>query len=599
MMRHPICLLAAPLLVIARPAAAADCRLGVMADLPVTMEGMRASVPVTIDGKATRLWLDSGAFFSVMPRAKALELGLKIGSAPFGLYMVGIGGSASTDLVTVKKFGIADKALNDVQFLVGGSDAGNGLIGRNLLAIEDTEFDLASGSVKLIRPHDCGAMAIAYWAAGKPFFTAPLDVGENPRNHLFSVVVRINGVAVTADYDTGAPASLISRRAAERAGIALNGPGVVSIGGIVGFGKRAKSGWTVPVESVAIGDETVLKTRLDVIDSPTITGDTGPDMLIGADYLLAHHIYVARSQRRIYFTYSGGKVFRTSSAPPETARNTAAAAPLPADVQRVAPVTDTARPPKTADDFARRGSARLARNAHADAIADLTQAITLAPGTAAYYRDRALAYAASGQRGLARTDIEKAVDLAPGDGGLLRTRAGLRLRDHDRPGALADIEAAARVTAPTSLEAVPLADLFARLDQPARGIAMLGPVIASHQQDGQLADLLNERCWMRAQAGLELDAALDDCNRAVKRASGAAAFLDSRGLVYLRQGKYAAAIADYDAALAIAPRMAWSLYGRGLARIALGQKDAGEADTAAAVAVAPDIAAEAKRHGIG
>src|SRR4051812_24376905 len=85
-------------------AAGAGCKLGVMADLPVTMEGMRASVPVKIDGKETRLWLDSGAFFSIMPRAKAAEFGLKITSAPFGLRLLGVGGESSPGVVTVKKF---------------------------------------------------------------------------------------------------------------------------------------------------------------------------------------------------------------------------------------------------------------------------------------------------------------------------------------------------------------------------------------------------------------------------------------------------------------------------------------------------------------
>ncbi|AOH86151.1 hypothetical protein AWL63_21510 [Sphingomonas panacis] len=587
-----VSLLLAALALPAAPAAAADCKLGVMADLPVTMQNMRVSVPVKINDIETRLWLDSGAFFSVMPKAKAIELGLKIDAAPFGLRLIGIGGDSSPDLVTVRKFGIADRALTDVQFLVGGTDAGNGLIGRNLLALADTEFDLAGGSVKLIQPHDCRNMAIAYWAAGKPFFTAALEQEENPRDRKFRVTVRINGVAIDGEYDSGAPNTLLSRRAAEKAGIALNGPTVTPIRGIGGFGRRSMPGWTVPVESVAIGDETILKTRLDVIDGPITAGNGSPDMLIGADYMLAHHIYVARSQHRIYFTYSGGKAFRSAGAAPVSAASVGA--PLPADIHPVAPVTNTTAP-KTADEFARRASARMAQHAVADAIADLTQAITLAPDTADYYRDRALAYQTSGQRGLARTDIEHVLQLTPTDGALLRIRAILRLREGDRAGALADAEAAARATPATSLDMVPIANLLARFDQPARGIALLGPVIASHQEDSALPRLLNARCWLRAQAGVDLDAALDDCNRALKRAGKLPMFLDSRGLVQLRKGNPAAAIADYDAALEMDPRLAWSLYGRGLAKIALGQKDAGEADKAAAVAIYPGIVEEAKR----
>jgi hypothetical protein len=43
-------------------------------------------------------------------------------------------------------------------------------------------------------------------------------------------------------------------------------------------------------------------------------------MLLGADFLLAHRVLVAHSQRRIYFTYAGGPMFQ-SSRPPETRKD--------------------------------------------------------------------------------------------------------------------------------------------------------------------------------------------------------------------------------------------------------------------------------------
>lgn len=46
--------------------AQAKCEIGMVARLPVTMEGARATVPVEANGKATTFWLDSGAFFSFM-----------------------------------------------------------------------------------------------------------------------------------------------------------------------------------------------------------------------------------------------------------------------------------------------------------------------------------------------------------------------------------------------------------------------------------------------------------------------------------------------------------------------------------------------------
>jgi tetratricopeptide (TPR) repeat protein len=113
-----------------------------------------------------------------------------------------------------------------------------------------------------------------------------------------------------------------------------------------------------------------------------------------------------------------------------------------------------------------------------------------------------------------------------------------------------------------------------------------------------MAGALNSRCWARALGGQELDKALADCNTALKLHPNTADFLDSRGLVYLRQGNYDKAIADYDAALRLAPKTAWSLYGRGLAKSRKGMSAEGQADIAAATALQPKIAERAASFGI-
>ena len=43
-------------------------------------------------------------------------------------------------------------------------------------------------------------------------------------------------------------------------------------------------------------------------------------MLLGSDFFLAHHIYVAYSQDKVYFTYNGGPVFDLNALPPARAR---------------------------------------------------------------------------------------------------------------------------------------------------------------------------------------------------------------------------------------------------------------------------------------
>jgi len=68
--------------------------------------------------------------------------------------------------------------------------------------------------------------------------------------------------------------------------------------------------------------------------------------------------------------------------------------------------------------------------------------------------------------------------------------------------------------------------------------------------------------------------------------------------VYLRLGRPAEDVADYDAALKISPNEAQSLFGRGIAKLRSGDMTGGGADLAAAKAIKPRIAEKFFRYGV-
>lgn len=579
------------------------CHLSTVASLPIQVENMRVKASVEINDHKTDLILDSGAFFSIMSKAEAVELGLKLAPLPPYFRMSGIGGAFGGQLGTADTFTILGHTFKSVKFVVGGSDVGDPIIGRNLLAVGDTEFDLAHGSVRLMKPQDCQKTTLAYWAGTNPFFIAEFEPGDTDGDDRFDIPIKLNGTTtISAALDTGAPTSLITRRAAEKAGVDLNGPNARPTSGIGGFGRNTSRGWIVQLDRLDIGDEGILKPNLMVIDGNMGEGPEAPDMLLGLDYILSHHMYFARGQKRIYFTYGGGTVFlpRNALRPDgtiQTAAQTAAA--LPDGAQRVKAVVESRAEPATAAQFVTRGKFRLTQRDFSGAIADLSKAVELEPAQADHYGDRALAYAQSGKVPLALADLNKAIMIEPNHVASLRFRAGLRFSQKDREGALADAEAAAKLTPPSSLDSLLSATLFEELGQPAKAIPIYDAMIALHKEDSRLPTLLNGRCWARALANVDLDQGRKDCDRAIKLDPANAAYLDSRGLVFFRQKAFARAIADYDQALKLSPKLAWSLYMRGLSKIVLGQKEAGEADQVAAKVLQADIAEEATRRGFG
>ena len=310
-------------------------------------------------------------------------------------------------------------------------------------------------------------------------------------------------------------------------------------------------------------------------------------MLLGADFFLSHHVYVANDQRKLYFTYNGGPVFNLDVAP--TVQG-GAALPTAAGNGAVEPVN--------AADFARRGTAFASRHEYDKAIADLTRAAELAPTDPTYLFERARAYEGNHQPFLAMADLDKSLALKPDDVPALTTRAAFHLAGRDKPHALADLAAADRLAARQADVRLELAELYERADEPESAVGQFDLWIATHPEDSRQATALSQRCFTRAVWNHALDLALADCDAALKRDPKLVAARESRGLVRLRQGDPDAAAADFDAALAAQPKDPWALYGRGLARLKKGQTADGKADLAAAGALRPGLDAEAKAHGL-
>ncbi|MGH3430727.1 MAG: tetratricopeptide repeat protein, partial [Mycobacteriales bacterium] len=279
------------------------------------------------------------------------------------------------------------------------------------------------------------------------------------------------------------------------------------------------------------------------------------------------------------------------SAGARASASSAAPAPPPVADQRLDGPTDAA-------DFSRRALASAARHDFASAIADLDHACDLAPGVAAYHYQRGFLHWQNKEPDRALADFDKAIDVNPDEVDSHVMRASIRLWRHDSAGAAEDLASADRA-APKDSDARPsIARVYQSLGNIPAAREQLSMWIDTHPRDARMPEMLNSRCWYGGLTGQGLEQARADCNAALKLQPKAAAFLDSRGLVYVRLGNYDKAIKDYDAALKINPKIVWSLYGRGLAELRMGRTAAGQADLAAANALQPKIAERAAKFGL-
>lgn len=298
---------------VAAPALADDkkCVLQMLGELPVTMEGTQPLITGTINGKPARFLADSGAFFSMLSPASAEKFGLRLHAMPGDFRVVGTGGSTQVRRAQVAKFtltGLGDGYVYErVDFLVGATSLDthvDGLIGQNVFRIADTEYDLANGFLRLMRPKDCKGQVLAYWAGGKPVGELEYRPTSPLQPHLV-VTAKLNGTTIRVMLDSGAASSVLTVKAAARAGIEPEDDGVTAAGLSMGIGKRARENSIARFEMLDLGGEIIKNARLRMAD---ISLDD-VDMLLGADFFLSHRMYVDPRERKIYFTYNGGPVF--------------------------------------------------------------------------------------------------------------------------------------------------------------------------------------------------------------------------------------------------------------------------------------------------
>jgi predicted aspartyl protease len=307
---------AAAALVAPLQAHAAGCQLKAV-NVPVTMRGLRPLVTAKVAGQDVKFVLDSGAFFSYLDGHLAAQLKLKpVTRTPIGSHLglaaalptSGVGGEeVLSGVVTAPRFEFAGASFNGVQFLTTQAlgDA-SGLLGQNLLHQVDDEYDFKNGALRLIQPDGCDNSNLAYWAQpGATYSQVELEPTNRDAPHTVATI-EINGQRMRAYFDTGSDTSFITARAAARAGVHTDDPGVVPAGVTHALDRDDIKTWVGRFADIKVGDEEIKNTKLSI--GQTEADDF--DVLIGADFFLAHHIYVANSQGRIYFTYAGGPVFR-------------------------------------------------------------------------------------------------------------------------------------------------------------------------------------------------------------------------------------------------------------------------------------------------
>lgn len=294
--------------------ARAACQLLLVAEMPATMHGDEPLVDVTLNGRPFRFLVDTDNAWSFLAPAAVQQLGLK----PAAGAEVTSADRRSLWVMSrarVREFRLGNLVARDADILVADqlkSKDFAGVLGRDfLLNRYDLELDLAHHVIRLFEPKDCHGDEVAYWAKAysqASIFRTRLGV---------SAEATLDGRRVSALLYSGASNSLVSLQAARTAGVTLQSRAVAGAGKNSGGDGTVRTG---TFQTLGVGDEIVRNAEVEVSDVKTDReAETGsnikddivelPEIILGADFLEAHHVYIALSQGKMYFTYNGGPIF--------------------------------------------------------------------------------------------------------------------------------------------------------------------------------------------------------------------------------------------------------------------------------------------------
>lgn len=307
----PLALAASALLAPVLSHAGADagsCRYLPVAKLPLRFSPLNQPlVDGSINGKPATLMLDTGAYKTFLTRTGIDRLAIPVRASRRKEF--GVGGASDTYTATLDDFSIGAIHSGRIALPVIANSTKfpfDGIFGADSMRELDLEIALAEKFIQFFKASGCADTKLAYWdkdAMEIAYDTRPAD-SNRPR-----FPAELNGMRLEAILDTGAMRTGVRRAVAERLGITPGTPAAPLVGFAQGVGNGKAALWRANFDSISIGSETIQNAQLDIVDTSP-QGDAGkPDVVLGADFLRAHRVLIAPSQKRLYMSYVGGQVF--------------------------------------------------------------------------------------------------------------------------------------------------------------------------------------------------------------------------------------------------------------------------------------------------
>jgi len=303
-------------LLLAAPATHAAAPCGLPADydtLKVLMVGLQPLIDIRMDDTVATMVLDTGASETIVTEAFASRVNASAAQPLQARTFAGVGGGVTVRRGFIDTMRVGTATLRQVNLVISPVTLGvpgqtrDGLFGLDLLSLFDLDIDLARGRVKLFRGQLCPD-ATSPWPVAAfelkarrasqetPYAGAPLPADRNAqRPARLEVPLVLNGKILWALIDTGATNSILTPQAAARVGVLESALATDQVGQTRGASNRVVQIRIHRFDTLRIAGETFNNPMLLVGPLPG-----GIDMLLGADYLRNHRVWLSYATSRVF-----------------------------------------------------------------------------------------------------------------------------------------------------------------------------------------------------------------------------------------------------------------------------------------------------------
>ncbi len=293
----PLCLL---LLALAGCAQGSGCALVKVAEVPLEPRSRVLTIPVTVNGHAIIMTLDTGGQKSMLSEAAVSRLGI-VRDARFISPLIGIaGGSAHAD-ASIDSMSIGGESISVNRMSVntfGGNGTIDGLLGLDILRDYDLDIDAPKHKLTLYRVRWCEQ-------ADPPWDEPATRIPETSTlMNWLKIPFEIDGTEGTAMVDTGNTTTMITPRMVRRLGLteaAMANDRVLKIHVLASEDAQAH---VHRFQTIRIGPMTVQNARILVLSKePPALGDSRNfgDGFIGLDFLASRRTWFSIRTGNLYF----------------------------------------------------------------------------------------------------------------------------------------------------------------------------------------------------------------------------------------------------------------------------------------------------------